>query len=291
MRSLASLTALVVLSTAAQTARADWSLAAAASANHDNNVGNAQADSDKVQDYAAIANLSLYDLIPLGGGFGLAVGGDLAGEAYDRLHGLNSASINGALALKKKWGLGAFAPWARAQLSLGRERYQDGYRDATLYRASFELGKRVDERWNLWVEYLFERRDASPAPAVVPDRSSDAFSQDGNNLAATAAFSLSERISLTAGFLWRHGDVISTSLVPWNYLYVVSTAIAQDPTFGPDAYAYKLTGTTYGAKLGAEFFVTTHSTIGCGFQYLETQAKGGNSYLKSVPEITWNYRF
>jgi hypothetical protein len=230
-------------------------------------------------------------LIPLGWGFGVAVGGDLAGEAFDRLDGLNNASLSGALSLKKKWGLGAFAPWARAQLSLGREAYQDGYRDATLYRASLELGQRVDERWNLWVQYLFERRDASPAPAAVPGRSSDAFSQDGNNLAATVEYSVSERISLTAGLLWRHGDVISTSLVPWNYLYVAATAIAEDPTFGPDAYAYKLTGTTYGVRLGAEFFVTTHSTIGVGFQHLETQAAGDNNYFKSVPEITWNYRF
>jgi len=292
MRStLASLTALITLSTAAHTAWGDWSLAAAASANYDNNVGNAQAASDKVQDYAANANLSLYDLIPLGGGFGVAAGAEAAGEAYDRLQGLNNASINGTLSLKKKWGLGAFAPWSRAQISLGRESYRDGYRDATLYRASLELGKRVDERWNLWAQYSFERRDAAPASEVVPGRSSDAFSQDGNNLAATAEFSLSERVSLSAGFLWRHGDVTSTSLVPWNYLYVAATAVAEDPTFGPDAYAYRITATTYGIRVGAEFFATTHSTIGFDFQQLDTQAKGGNNYLKSMPEITWNYRF
>lgn len=289
--SLASLTALLILAAAPTAARADWSLAAAAGLNHDDNVGNAQAASDKVADYLGNARLSLYQLIPLSGDFSLAIGGDLAGEAYTQLDGLNNATIEGALSLKKKWGLGAFAPWARAQVSLGRAGYQDGYRDATLYRASLELGKRIDERWNLWAQYSFERRAATPAPQVVPGRSSDVFSQDGNNLAATVEFSLSERISLTAGALWRHGDVISTSLVPWDYLYVASTAIAKDPTFGPDAYAYRLAGTTYGMRLGGEFFVTAHSSIGCGFQRVETRANGDNNYTKSVAEIAWNHRF
>jgi hypothetical protein len=289
--SFTSLTALVILAAAPAAARADWSLASAAGLNHDDNVGNAQAASDIVQDYAVNARLSLYQLIALSGDLSLALGGDLAGEAYDQLDGLNSATIEGAVSLKKKWGLGAFAPWARAQISLGRAAYQDGYRDATLYRASLELGKRIDERWNLGARYSFERSAASPAPEVVPGRSGDAFSLDGNNLAATLEFALSERISLTAGALWRHGDVTSTSLVPWEYLYVAATAVAEDPTFGPNAYAYRLTGTTYGVKLGAEFFVSAHSSIGCGFERLETRAEGGNNYLKSVPEITWNYRF
>jgi hypothetical protein len=289
--SLAPLTALIILGTAPTVACADWSLSAAAGLNHDDNVGNAQAASDIVQDYAVNAHLSLYQLIPLSGDWSLAVGGELAGEAYDQLHGLDNASIEAAVSLKKKWGLGAFAPWVRAQFSLGRAGYQDGYRDATLYSASLQFGKRIDERWNLSAQYSFERSSATPGSDVVPGLSADAFSLDGNNLGATVEFSLSERISLTAGALWRHGDVTSTSLVPWDYLFVASTALAPDPTFGPDAYAYRLTGTTYGVKLGAEFFVTAHSTIGCGFERLETRAAGGNDYIKSVPEITWNYRF
>jgi hypothetical protein len=289
--SLAPLTALVILAAAPTAAHADWSLSAAAGVNHDNNVGNAQAASDIVQDYALNAHLSLYQLVPLSGDWSLAVGADLTGEAYDQLDGLNNASIEGAVSLKKKWGLGALAPWVRAQISLGRAAYQDGYRDATLYSASLQFGKRIDERWNLSAQYSFERRAATPGPEVVPGHSADAFSLSGNNVGATVEFSLSERISLTAGALWRHGDVTSTSLIPWDYLFVVSTALAPDPTFGPDAYAYRLTGTTYGVKLGAEFFVTAHSTIGCGFERLETRAEGGNNYLKSVPEITWNYRF
>ena len=289
--SLALLTAAAILAAAPMTARGDWTLSGAARLAHDDNVGNAQANVDKVQDYSADARLSLYRLFPLDGGWSMSVGGDLAGEAYDNLTGLNNASIEGSLSLKKKWGLGAFAPWARAQFSLGRAEYRDGYRDATLYRASLDLGKRIDERLNLWAQYSFERRAASPGPELVPGVSGDAFSQSGNNLGATLEFALGERIFLTAGALWRTGDVVSTALIPWYYLYESSDAIARDPTFGPNAIAYRLPGTTYGLKVGAEFSVNAHNSIGCGFQWLDTHAKGGNDYNQSMPEITWNYRF
>jgi hypothetical protein len=287
----ASLTVLVVFAGMPGAARADWTLAASAAFRHDANVGNAQESYDKVRDYAASADLSLFRLVPLGGNFTLELGGTLSGEAYDKLDGLNNASIDGAVSIKKKWGLGAFAPWARAQFSVGRTDYKDDYRNATIYSASLDFGKRIDERWSLWGEYSFERRAATPGPELVPGLSSDVFSQDGNNLAATGEFLLSERISLTAGILWRHGDVVSTTLSPGYYIFSYSDAVAEDPAFGPDAYAYRLTGTTYGVKLGAEISITTHSVIGCGYQWLETHARGGNNYSDSMPEITWNYRF
>jgi len=68
-------------------------------------------------------------------------------------------------------------------------------------------------------------------------------------------------------------------------------AIADAPTFGPDAYAYKLTGTTMGLRVGTKYSPTPHSLLGCGFLRLDTRAQGGNNYTKSMPEITFDYRF
>lgn len=288
---LAPLTTLLVLSATPFAARADWTLGAGASLSYDDNVGNAGSYTSQVAAYAAAANLSLFQLIPLGGDFTLALGGDLAGELYDQLPGLRNASIDGSVSLKRKWGLGAFAPWARAQISLGREEYEDGYRDATITRASLEFGKRIDERWNLAMKYVFERRAATAGAQVEPGISSDAFSQQGHSLIATAQYSLSERISLNLSSLARYGDVVSTILTPGNDVYDSASAIAKDPAFGPYAYAYRLTGTSYGLRLGAEFAISAHSVIGCDYQRLETQARGGNDYSNSTPEITWNYRY
>jgi hypothetical protein len=286
----ASLSALLVFCAATHTARGDWILATSAALNHDNNVGNAENATSVVADSRAQAKLSLLQQIPLGNGFSLSAGGDLSGQIYDHLSGLNNASIAGMLSLKKKWGLGAFAPWSRAGISVGRVDYDDRYRDATLYSASLEAGKRLDERWNLWAQYAFERRRAAPGESEIYGVSSDVFSQRGQSFKVGAQYSLSERVSLTLGSLLRYGDVISTTQ-PGADIFANSKAVAPDPTFGPGAYAYRLTGTTFGARVGLEYSLSTHSLIGFGFQRLDTHARGGNNYGNSMPELNWNYQF
>jgi hypothetical protein len=286
----ASLPALLIFCAASHTARSDWTVATAAALSHDDNVGNARDYRDQVSDSSASGNASALQLLPIGESYSLAAGGELSGQIYDHLTGLRNASIDGLLSLKKKWGLGAFAPWARAGISVGRSNYEDGYRDATIYRASLELGKRVDERWNLAMKYAFERSAATPRESEIYGLSGDAFSRTGRSFKANAEYSLGERFSISLGSLLRHGDVVSTTQIA-AYNYVYSKAVAPDPTFGPGAYAYRLNGTTYGARLGAQYSLTAHSLIGCGFQRLETHAQGDNNYTDSMPELTWNYRF
>ena len=286
----ASLPAFLALCALSHTAHGDWTLATSTALRHDNNVGNARGYAAAVEDSSASATVSLLQLIQLGENYSLAAGGILSGQVYDHLSGLNDASLEGVLSLKRKWGLGALAPWARAGLSVGRADYADGYRNATIYRASVEVGKRFDERFNLWASYGYERRRATPAEAEYYWVSGDVFSQNGRTLKAAMQYSLSARLSLSLGSLWRHGDVISTTTAN-TYVYAYSKAVAADPTFGADAYAYKLNGTTYGARLGVEYSLSAHSLIGCEFQRLETHADGGNNYGDSIPELTWNYRF
>jgi hypothetical protein len=286
----ASLSALLVFCAATHTARSDWNLAASAALNHDNNVGNTQNTASVVADSRADASLSLLQQMPLGDGFSVAAGGDLSGQLFDHLSGLNNASVDGILSLKKKWGLGAFAPWSRVGISIGRVDYDDRYRDATLYSVALEAGKRLDERWNLWAKYAFDRRRAAPAESDVYGVSSDVFSQRGRSFKVGVQYSLSERLSLSFGSLLRHGDVISTTQ-PGEDIFANAKAVAPDPAFGPDAYAYRLMGTTFGARLGLEYSLTAHSLIGFGFQRLDTHARGGNNYGDSMPELTWNYQF
>ncbi len=287
----ASLPALLILCAAAHTARGDWTVATAAALSHDDNVSNAASHADMVSDSSASATVSLLQLIPVGESYSLAAGGGLSGQIYDHLTGLRNASIDGLLTLRKKWGYGAFATWTRAGISLRRSNYQDSYRDATIYTASLELGRRLDERWNLWAKYAFEHRAAAPGAAGYPGISNDAFSQRGRSFTGNAQYSLSERFSVSLGSLLRHGDVVSTTHAPGYSIYVNSKAIAPDPAFGAGAYAYRLNGTSFGVTLGAEYSLTVHSVIAFGFQRLQTHARGGNDYTDSMPELTYNYRF
>src|SRR5260370_32561390 len=241
---LGAIAALVVLGAMPYIALSDWTLGAAAALRHDNNVGNAESPPDIVADSTIDARLSIFQLFPLGESYSVTVGGNLNGEAVRNRAGLNNASLDGTNSLKKKWGLGAFAPWARAGVSVGRSSYDDSYRNAWNYRATLASGRRVDERWNLWAEYAFDRRAASPRMEQVPGVSGDAFSQDSHNVAANLEYSLNENTFLALGLLGRHVDVVSTTGGSAK-IYYASRALAADPAFGPDAYAYKITGTTY----------------------------------------------
>ena len=203
---------------------------------------------------------------------------------------LGNASLEGVIALKKKWGLGAFAPWARAGVSAGRSNYDDSYRNAWIYRATLASGRRIDERWNLWADYTFERRAASTQMELVPGLSGDAYSQTSHNIGANIEYSLNERFFLALGLLGRRGDVVSTT-APNATIFYASRALAEDPTFGPYDYAYRLLGSTYGFRVGISCTPTAHSLLGLEFKRFETRAEGGNNYTKSVPQITWDYTF
>jgi hypothetical protein len=287
---LGAYAALIVLGAMPDAARSDWIFGAEAGLRHDNNVGNAEYRDDIVADTILGARLSMFQLFPLDESYSVTVGGDLNGESYHRLTGLSNVSLEGVFMLKKKWGLGAFAPWARAGVSVARSGYDDSYRNAWVYRATLASGRRIDQRWNLWAEYAYERRAARTAVQEVPGLSGDAFSQNSHNVAANLEYSLNESTFLVLGLLARHGDVVSTTS-PGLGVYTSSLALAEDPAFGPDEYAYRLTGTTYGFRVGMNYSPTPHNLLGWGFTRLETHAAGGNNYTKSMPQITWDYQF
>jgi hypothetical protein len=286
---LGALSLFILLGALPNSARGDWTLGSQASLRHDNNVGNAESPPNIIADSTIGARLSIFQLFPVGESYSVTVGADLGGEAFYRLTGLNNASADAVFALKKKWGLGPFVPWARVGVSVGRLSYDDSYRNAWDYRATLASGRRIDERWNLWAEYAFERRAAKTRDEEVPGLSGDVYSQSSHTIGANLEYAVSERAFLALGLLARHGDVVSTT-GPGAEILFASRALAEDPAFGTDFYAYRLTGTSYGFRVGINYAPTPHSLLGCGFERLETHAYE-SSYTKSVPEITWDYRF
>jgi hypothetical protein len=271
-------------------ALADWSAAVQAQARYDDNVGYAQSSDDIVADWIVSAAASVYQLFPLGDHYSVTVAGNVGGESYHQIDGLSNAYVGGAVSLRRRWGLGAFAPWARLGVQATRSDYRDDYRNGWLNRVSFAVGQRIDERWNIQGEYAWERRTAPTQPQEVAGISGDAFSQSSQSLTAGLEFSLLQNTYLTFGVSGRHGDVVSTTLDHYDQLSA-SRAIAADPAFGSIAYAYKLTATTWGVNAGIKFAPISHGMLGLEFQRLDAHADGGNYYVKSVLALTWNYGF
>jgi hypothetical protein len=271
-------------------ARADWTTALQAQYRYDDNVGDAQSSDDIVADSIVSATATVSDLYPIGEKYSVTVAGNLGGESYHRIDGLSNAFVGGTVSLRRRWGLGAFAPWARLSLQATRADYRDDYRNGWLDRATIAVGQRIAERWNIHGEFTFERRTAPTQPQEVAGISGDAFSQNSRNLSAGAEYSLSENVFLTAGVAARHGDVVSTTLDHYDQLSA-SRAIAADPAFSPIAYAYKLTATTWGVNAGIRFAPISHGMLGLLYQRFDAHADGGNEYIKSVLALTWDYVF
>jgi hypothetical protein len=281
---------LILLGGAPDAARSDWTMGADAQVRHDNNVGNAGYPADIVEDSVIGGHLSLYQVKPFGEGYSVSAGGDLSGETFHRIDGLSNASVGGGLSVKKKRGLGAFAPWIRAGVSIARSDYRDNYRNASIYRATVAAGRRIDERWNLWIDYTFERRAAATQEQQEPGISGDAYSQKDHRVTANVQYAVNEIVSLAADLSVRRGDVVSTTLSEYR-IYDAPRAIAEDPAFGADAYAYRLLGTTYGFRVGIDFSPTAHTLIECGFERFDTHTEEGYGYTISMPQISWSYRY
>jgi hypothetical protein len=280
----------VSLSFMPHSARADWSTTLRAQFRYDDNVGDAQSSDDIVADSIVSAAASVYQLYPLGDHYSVTVAGNLGGESYHRIDGLSNAYVGGAVSLRRRWGLGAFAPWARLGVQATHSDYRDDYRNGWLTRFSFAVGKRIDDRWNIHAEYTSERRTAATQPQEVAGISGDAFSQSSRSLSGEVEFSWTENTYLTFGGSGRHGDVVSTTLDHYDQLSA-SRAIAADPAFGPIAYAYKLTATTWGVNAGIKFAPISHGMLGFEYQRLDAHADGGNDYIKSMLTLTWDYGF
>lgn len=270
-------------------ARADWAVSAGAQARYDDNVSNAQNYADKLSDEIVGATLSAYRVLPLGDSYLLTAGGELSGEWFDHLSGLRNASVDGVVAVKRKWGLGALAPWVRASFAVGRSEFDASYRDVTTYRTALAAGKRLDERWNLWLEYSFEHRAAADGETVEPGTSANAFTQNGHRLAASLEYSLSAKIYLDLGIFARRGDVVST-VQSDGWIYAGARAIEDDPALGDDAYAYRVLGNSYGIQPGVSYALTEHSLLSCAYLRARTYAQGAD-YVRSVTELAWSYRF
>lgn len=270
-------------------AHADWTTSAAAQTRYSDNVGNAQASDDKVSDEALAARVSLFNVLPLGSPYLLSVGTDIGGQWFDHLNGLRNTTIDGGISLRRRWGLGAYAPWVRVGAAIGRTQYDFHYRDYTGYRATLSGGKRLSERFNVWLDYAFEHREARIGEVDVPGYSADVFGGNGHSLAASLEYTLIDRLWLSFSVSARRGDLVSSTRPEYS-VYAASRAIAEDPAFGDEWYAYRLLGNSYNLRLGASYQIAEHHLLGINVLRVRSYA-GSNYYSNSIPEITWDYRF
>ncbi|MBI5891003.1 MAG: hypothetical protein HZB47_10025 [Nitrosomonadales bacterium] len=257
---------------------------------HDGNVNNAQLNHDIAGDSALLAGISATGFFPLEHGSSLSVTGETRVESYDRYTGLNNLSLGAALAFRKKWALGPYAPWTGLSLSSAHLNYSNNIRNGWRHQVAIRGGERILERWNVRAEYLYERRTAKTQQPDQPGISGDIFSYNSRAVTLNAEYAWDESIFLTCGVLLRRGGVVATTSETANMI-ASSEAIADDPVFGEHFYAYRMYGTTRGLDVGLNVAVSRNSLLRASISRLLTHTAGDNDYAKTVQTVSWNYSY
>ena len=290
MKNMRILTWLILLVGAMSPARAERIIEIGAGVVYDNNVSNGQLERDIKTDSGAWSSISMGQSIEAGEGNSLTTTGDLIGRAFNRFAGLNNLSLGATVADRIKLGLGAAAPWIRAYGSVARVQFQNNIRNGWLYRLGLGVGKRVGERWELQAEYRFDKRTGDNTTGEVPGLSGAVFDQMGHGILFDGRYSYDNTTHIAVGYAWRRGDVVSTTQRNFA-IFQASTAIAADPAFGDETYAYKLKATTQIFNLGVSKEINRHASLNVGFQRQITHATGDNAYHNNVASATYLYSY
>jgi hypothetical protein len=269
---------------------AQWSLDADLALRHDNNLANARLPVDIVEDDIVAATLTASHFIPIERGLSVLWQGHVAGERYAKTRGLDNIAAGATVAVRQKWGWGAFAPWGSLSWSSSRAAYAVSTRNGWLHRAALSFGKRVHERLDLSASLAYEARTARALLERRPGISGDVFSTRARMLGLDAGYAIDSKLVLNAAGRIRRGDVVSTTL-PNRTIFNASSAIAADEVFGPAAIAYRLTGTTYGLELDLGYTLSTRSQLTAGVQRYLTHTGSGNNYARNLFALAWTSNF
>ncbi len=271
-------------------ARGDWIADVDAGAFYDSNLNNAELERDIRSDSALTAALSVGQFFRLDTDHSLAVTADVRSEVYHRYSGMNNLALGATLALRRKLGLGPAVPWVRVFASAARLEFKEGVRDGWLYRTGVSAGKRFADRWDAQAGYSFEKRTGDSAIPVVAALSGDVFELESHALNLDVGYSASETILLFAGYAWRNGDVVSTSM-PNAKIFRASTALARDPVFPAGNFAYTLHAVSHNANVGVSVAVSSRSSLNLSYTRQITHGDGENDYYKNFFVASYSYSF
>jgi hypothetical protein len=112
----------------------------------------------------------------------------------------------------------------------------------------------------------------------------------GQTAFARAAYDITDHLQLGGHVSVRRGDVESTTRQNLE-IFLASDAIAADPTFGSDFYAYRLRGTTVDAGVSLSWALSDHASLNVGYAVAHTRSYDDLDYLSRLGTILLAFRY
>ncbi len=270
--------------------RAEWFAEFDAGVRYDSNLTRAQQSADVRADGAAVFTASGGYFNALSGADGLTLNGSIHSEAYHRFHGLDEFDVGATAAYKHKFGVGYAVPWVSLAATASHDNYSGSIRDSDRLEWRAEMGQRFSEAFDASFGADYARRYAHNEQAVVPGISGKVFDLRGQSVFVRAAYAVNDRIVIGARLSVRRGDVVSTTRQNVE-IFEASDAIAPDPTFGNDFFAYRLRGTTQTASLSMSWSLSEHASMNVGYADERTRAYEGLDYRTRVANVSFAYAY
>jgi len=276
-------------------ASGEWLLDTSIALQYNDNVPNGSLDQDIKSDSALDFTLSPAFHSQLDGFTGITVGADFEATKQLDYSGLDEVSTGINAAIRKKFGLGLYAIWARITGSAGYHGFDDGQRDGWSYALAIDAGKLVTERLSIQAGYRFERRRTDQSvdiPFLVTNFGigGDAFDTDAHSFGITGLYQINEHVSLVLGYTFRTGQITATTLRNTE-IFDASDAIATDPVFGPDRFAYRIDADTSIFSAGLSLALNYHTSVNLNYVYRDTNAYEDIAYSNNLVRVELLYRF
>ena len=280
----------VVLGIASSPAGAALQLDVDAGFLYDSNLTRAYAPADIRADGAITFNAAAGTAWIVSGSDWLTLSAEARTELYNRFPGLDVVGLGIAATYKHKFAVGFDVPYLILSMNGSNDDYHARIRDGPRFGVAAELGKRFSADFDAAFGALYERRYARHDEPVVPGISGQVFAVRGHSVYARAGYDFTDRLHLGAELTVRRGDVVATTRPDFE-IFVVSDAIAADPTFGPDFFAYRLRGTTDTARVNGSLALDDRSSLNLIYADERTDAAGGVYYRSHRVNLLYVWRY
>lgn len=217
--------------------------------------------------------------------------GKLSKDSYQRLEGLDRLEIAGNIDLKKKWGLGPYAPVFGANLSYGLQQYAQNDKDRRVQGLELRASKRLIDALNVTARIAAEIHHGNHNESVEENHSGAVY--EGRNRSWQVAFDytiLNDKL-ITLSYGIRRGDLVVTTISDSAAIYDVAKAIHPDPSFGLDRDAYRLDGEVKTLGLGFTVPISTQWTLQLDGQQHDSKVSNGVTYSRRTYSLSARYQF
>lgn len=198
-----------------------------------------------------------------------------------------------SLSVRQKLAFGRDAAWVKPNMYAAYLDVDDDARDSVLYGAGVQFGKRLTERLDGRVGYMYESRDGEDGD-TIPGLASDVFDQESQTVSVEASYALTERVLLTGGYAYRSGE-FDSSCTPTNFVEALQradiSAMIVDDAYSENFCTYKVSGAINTFSMDASYSLFKgHGSINLGYEMNEGEADD-LSYSSSVVRALFMYSY